>query len=74
MEMIAIWAGIATLGVIGWGIGVWMIWKSLLDALARNPQVSTSALVYAIVGMALAEATSIYAFVIAFMLLGKMSW
>jgi F0F1-type ATP synthase membrane subunit c/vacuolar-type H+-ATPase subunit K len=42
-----------------------------LDALARNPQVGGKAMVYAILAMALAEATSIYAFVIAFMLMNK---
>jgi len=63
-----IWAGIAAIGVIGWGIGVGLIGKSLLEALARNPQVGSQAMVYAVIGMALAEATSIYAFVIAFMI------
>jgi F0F1-type ATP synthase membrane subunit c/vacuolar-type H+-ATPase subunit K len=48
-----------------------MIGKGLLDAIARNPQVSWKAMVYAILAMALAEATSIYAFVVAFMLLSK---
>jgi len=71
MDMTTLWAGIAAIGVIGGGIGVGLVGKGLLDALARNPQVSGKAMVYAILGMALAEATSIYAFVIAFMLLGK---
>ena len=69
--MTELWAGIAALGVIGGGIGIGIIGKGLLDALARNPQVGGKAMVYAILGMALAEATSIYAFVIAFMLLSK---
>jgi len=64
-------AGLAAIGVIGGGIGIGMVGKGLLDALARNPQVSGKAMVYAILGMALAEATSIYALVIAFMLLNK---
>jgi len=64
-------AGIAAIGVIGWGIGIGLIGQWLLNALARNPQVAGKAMVYAILGMALAEATSIYAFVIAFMLLSK---
>jgi F0F1-type ATP synthase membrane subunit c/vacuolar-type H+-ATPase subunit K len=42
-----------------------------MEALARNPQVSGKAMVYAILAMALAEATSIYALVIAFMLMNK---
>ena len=71
MDMTTLWAGIAAIGVIGGGIGVGLIGKALLDALARNPQVGGKAMVYAILGMALAEATSIYAFVIAFMLVSK---
>ena len=46
-------------------------YKGLLEAIARNPQISGKAMVYAILAMALAEATSIYAFVIAFMLMNK---
>ncbi len=71
MDANLLWAGIAAVGVIGWGIGIGLVGKGLLDALARNPQVSGKAMVYAILGMALAEATSIYALVIAFMLLNK---
>ena len=71
MDANLLWAGIAAIGVIGWGIGIGMVGKWLLDALARNPQVSGKAMIYAILGMALAEATSIYAFVIAYMLLTK---
>ena len=64
-------AGLAAIGVIGGGIGIGLVGKGLLDALARNPQVSGKAMVYAILGMALAKATSIYALVIAFMLMNK---
>ena len=64
-------AGLAAIGVFGGGIGIGLVGKGLLEALARNPQVSGKAMVYAILGMALAEATSIYALVIAFMLLNK---
>jgi len=69
MDYHLLWAGIAAVGVIGWGIGIGLVGKGLLEALARNPQVSSKAMVYAILGMALAEATSIYALVIAFMLI-----
>ena len=71
MDTVMIWAGLAAIGVIGWGIGVGLVGKGLLEALARNPQVSGQAMVYAILGMALAEATSIYALVIAFMILNS---
>ncbi len=71
MDSALIGAGLAAIGVIGGGIGIGLVGKGLLDALARNPQVSGKAMVYAILGMALAEATSIYALVIAFMLMNK---
>ena len=71
MNMALLWAGIAAIGVIGGGIGIGITGKGLLEALARNPQVSGKAMVYAILAMALAEATSIYALVIAFMLMNK---
>ena len=69
MDVTMIWAGLAALGVTGWGISIGLIGKASLEALARNPQVGGKALVYAILGMALAEATSIYALVIAFMII-----
>ena len=69
MDMTTLWAGIAAIGVIGGGIGVGLIGKALLDALARNPQVGSKSMTYAIVAMALAEATSIYALVIAILLI-----
>jgi len=71
MNMWLLGAGLAALGVTGGGIGIGMIGKSMLDALARNPQVGGKAMVYGILAMALAEATAIYAFVIAFMIIGK---
>ena len=69
MDVTMIWAGIAILGVLGWGISIGIIGKASLDALARNPQVWDKAMTYAILGMALAEATSIYAFVTAVMII-----
>ncbi len=73
MDMALLGAGLAAIGVIGWGVGIGLTGRGLMDALARNPQVAGKAMVYAILAMALAEATSIYAFVIAFMLIGKAS-
>jgi F0F1-type ATP synthase membrane subunit c/vacuolar-type H+-ATPase subunit K len=40
MSLSLLGAGIAALGVIGGGVGIGMIGKGLLDAIARNPQVS----------------------------------
>lgn len=64
-------AGLAMIGVLGGGIGIWLATKGLLEALARNPEKEKSYIVYGILGMALAEATAIYALVIAIMLMNK---
>ena len=69
MDLTMIWAGLAALAVSGWAISIGLIGKTSLEALARNPQVGGKALTFAILGMALAEATSIYALVIAFMII-----
>ena len=71
MDINLLWAGVAAVGVIGWGIGIGLVGKGWLEAYSRNPSLGSKYMVYALLGMALAEATSIYALVIAFMLLNK---
>lgn len=67
-----LWAWIAIgLGTIWWGLWVGLIGKAFLEALSRNPDGEKKYMLYWILAMALAEATAIYALVIAFMLLGK---
>ena len=60
--------GLAALGV-GLGIGVGL--KGLLEAISRQPEVAGKAFGFFLLGAALSEACALYAFVIAFMLLGK---
>ncbi|MCD8144539.1 MAG: ATP synthase F0 subunit C [Oscillospiraceae bacterium] len=67
--LIAIGAGIAVLCGLGAGVGIGIATAHATDAVARQPEASgkiTSAL---ILGCALAEATAIYGFVIALMIL-----
>ncbi len=62
-------AGLAMIGVLGWGIWIWIATKGLLEAISRNPEKEKSYMIWGILGMALAEATSIYALVVALILL-----
>lgn len=60
----AIGAGLATLGMIGAGIGVGTIFGSFLSGALRNPSAATSQIGNLFVGAALAEALGILAFVL----------
>lgn len=67
--LIAIGAGIAVLTGIGAGLGIGNATSKAVDAIARQPEASgkiTSAL---LLGCALAEATAIYGFVIALLII-----
>ena len=65
--LVAIGAGIAVLTGIGAGMGIGKATASACDAIARQPEgkISTSLLL----GCALAEATAIYGFVIALLII-----
>lgn len=62
-------AGIACSGLIGAGAGIGLIFASLIASTARNPQVKGQLFTYAILGFALAEATGLFALMVAFLLL-----
>jgi len=62
-------AGIACSGLIGAGAGIGLIFSSLIGATSRNPQIKNQLFSYAILGFALAEATGLFALMIAFLLL-----
>ena len=65
-------AGIAMgFGAIGAGLGIGFATKGLMDAVSRQPEVAGKAFGFFLLGAALSEACALYAFVIAFMLLGK---
>ena len=57
-------AGLATLGMIGAGIGVGTIFGSFLSGALRNPSAAASQIGNLFVGAALAEALGILAFVL----------
>ncbi|MEO9971388.1 MAG: F0F1 ATP synthase subunit C [Hyphomonadaceae bacterium] len=62
-------AGLATLGMIGAAIGVGNIFGSYLDAAMRNPSAAPGQSGNLFLGMALAEALGLFAFVISMIIL-----
>ena len=66
---VAIGAGVAVLTGIGAGLGIGKATGSAVDAIARQPEADGKIRTSLILGCALAEATAIYGFVIALMII-----
>lgn len=62
-------AGVACSGLIGAGAGIGVVFGALILGVARNPSLRGQLFTYAILGFALAEATGLFALMIAFLLL-----
>ncbi|OQO02650.1 hypothetical protein B0A48_09285 [Cryoendolithus antarcticus] len=62
-------AGLATIGLAGAGIGIGTVFGSLITGVARNPSLRGQLFSYAILGFAFAEATGLFALMVAFLLL-----
>lgn len=69
MTMIAIGAAIAVLTGLGAGIGICMATSKAVDAIARQPEAQGHISKALLLGCALAEATAIYGFVIAVLII-----
>ncbi len=68
-SLIAVGAGIAVLGALGAGIGIGIATGKAVEAVARQPEADSKIMKNLILGCALAEATAIYGFVIAIMII-----
>ena len=66
--IIAIGAGIAVLTGIGAGVGIGIATSKAVDAIARQPEAEGKISKNLILGCALAEATAIYGFIIALLI------
>jgi len=62
-------AGLATIGLAGAGVGIGVVFGALIIGVARNPRLKAQLFSYAILGLAFAEATGLFALMIAFLLL-----
>ena len=62
-------AGMATVGLAGAGAGIGFVFGGLIQGIARNPSLRGQLFQVAIFGFAMAEATGLFALMMAFMLL-----
>ena len=67
--IIAIGAGVAVFTGIGAGIGIGIATGKAADAIARQPEAESKISKRLILGCALAEATAIYGFIIALLII-----
>lgn len=64
-------AGLAVFGLVGVGIGIAMIFSSLIKSIARNPEMKKEMRSVALMGFALTEAVALFAMLISFIILFK---
>lgn len=64
-------SGMATIGLVGAGVGVGLIFGAFLLAITRNPSLEKTLFSYAILGFALTEAVGLLALMMAFLILYK---
>lgn len=62
-------SGLATIGLVGAGVGVGTVFGSLLVAVSRNPGIQPDSFRLAILGFALTEAVGLLALMMAFMIM-----
>jgi len=62
-------AGLATIGLVGAGVGVGSIFAALVTAMARNPSLKQQLFGFAILGFAVTEALALFALMMAFLIL-----
>ena len=65
---VAIGAGVAVLTGIGAGLGIGLATGKAVDAIARQPEAESKISKSLLLGCALAEATAIYGFVVALLM------
>jgi F-type H+-transporting ATPase subunit c len=62
-------AGIATVGLVGAGAGVGIVFAGLMVSFGRNPSLKNELFGYAVLGFALSEATGLFSLMMAFLIL-----
>ena len=62
-------AGLSTMGLAGAGVGIGMVFASLVLGLSRNPSMKDEMFRMAILGFALTEAIALFALMIVFLIL-----
>ncbi|CAM6005026.1 unnamed protein product [Sphagnum balticum] len=62
-------AGLATISLAGTGVGIGIVFGSLMLSVARNPFLTKQLFTYAILGFALTEAIALFGLMMAFLFL-----
>jgi ATP synthase F0 subunit c len=62
-------AGLATMGMIGAGLGIGVLVNGAVTAMGRNPDAAGNIQTNMVLGIAFAEAVAIYALVVALLIL-----
>lgn len=62
-------AGLSTLALIGPGIGIGIVFASLINGTSRNPTIKGQLFTYTILGFALVEAIALFALMVTFLIL-----
>ena len=62
-------AGLATFGLAGAGIGIGLVFSSLILGISRNPNLKDDLFRMAILGFALTEAIALFSLMVSFLIL-----
>jgi F-type H+-transporting ATPase subunit c len=62
-------SGLATISILGTGIGIGLIFGALITAYSRTPEHVKQLFTYAILGFALCEAIALFGLMMAFLIL-----
>jgi F-type H+-transporting ATPase subunit c len=62
-------AGLATISIAGAGIGIGVIFGSLIIGVSRSPNLERQLFLYAIIGFALVEAIALFGLMVVFLIL-----
>jgi F-type H+-transporting ATPase subunit c len=62
-------AGLATISILGSGVGIGIVFGSLIISISRNPYLQKELFLYAILGFALCEAIALFGLMVTFLIL-----
>lgn len=62
-------AGLATISLAGSGVGIGIVFGSLITSVARNPKMTKQLFSFAILGFALTEAIALFGLMMSFLIL-----
>jgi len=62
-------AGLATISLAGSGVGIGLVFSSLILAISRNPMLTKNLFIWTVLGFALTEAIALFGLMMAFLIL-----